>query len=208
MAESWRLKGAYLETCNCDFLCPCILGPRNENGGAIARPTRGHCDTCMVFRVDEGALGGVDLAGTHAAFAIHTRAAMADGDWTMAHYIDAAASPEQQAALETIFTGEAGGVLANLKALTATRLPTCVVAIEFAAHGRRRRAAIPDVLDVEIEGVEGKDGDSSWLDNVRHFVSSRLAAAKTLRGSYTDHGSNWDNEGLNAHYASFEWTGP
>ena len=208
MAESWRLKGEYLETCNCDFLCPCILGPRNENGGAIARPTQGHCDAPMVFRIDEGAYGDVDLAGTHAAFALRTKAAMADGDWVVAHYVDAAASPEQQAALETIFTGEAGGVMANIKALTATRLPTRAVAIEFAVDGRRRRAAIPDVLDVEIEGVEGKDGDSSWLDNVRHFVSDRLAAAKTLRGSYTDHGRNWDNAGLNAHYANFDWTGP
>src|SRR5207245_8820538 len=36
MAEPWRIEGEYLENCNCEVLCPCLLGPRNARGGATA----------------------------------------------------------------------------------------------------------------------------------------------------------------------------
>jgi hypothetical protein len=39
-------------------------------------------------------------------------------------------------------------------------------------------------------------------------VSSRLAAARAVRGVYRDHGRLWDNTGRNGHYSSFVWTGP
>src|SRR5262249_47943780 len=112
-----------------------------------------------------------------------------------------------QRALEQIFTGRAGGVMARLASLVTTWLPTRAVPIEFTREGRRRSARIPGVLDVEVEGIEGRDGSETWIDNVKHFVSSRLAAAIAGRSSYRDHGYVWDNTGRNAHYAAFEWTG-
>ncbi len=209
MTENWTLKGEYLESCNCAFLCPCLLGPRNERGGAMAPPTEGFCDVPLVFRIDDGAYGGTDLGGTHAALAVHTPGAMGEGDWTVGLYLDEKASGAQREALEAIFGGRAGGPLGALSVIVGTWRPTRTAAISFEMDGRIRRAAIPGVLDLEVEGVVGRDGVSpSWIDNVRHFVSGRLAAAKTLRGSYTDHGSAWDNAGRNAHYASFEWSGP
>jgi hypothetical protein len=209
MAERWRVAGEYLENCNCEVLCPCLLGPRNAVGGAMARPTEGHCDVPVVFQVRSGAYGAVDLAHTHAALAVYTPGPMGDGNWTFGLYLDAAASPAQRAALEQIFGGDAGGVMARLATLVGTRLPTRVAPIEFGLEGRRRWARIPGVLDVEIEGIEGREaGTETWIDNVRHFVSRRLAAARATRSSYRDHRFAWNNTGRNGHYASFEWSGP
>jgi hypothetical protein len=209
MSEAWWLSGEYLETCNCEMLCPCLLGPRSARGGAMARPTEGHCDVPLVFRVAQGALGSTALANTHVALAVHTPGAMGDGNWQVALYLDAGANAEQRTALERIFTGRAGGVMARLSALIKEWLPTKVAPIEFGREGRRRWARIPDVLDIEIEGVEGGEpGTESWIDNVRHFVSHRLAAARAIRGTYRDHGRTWDSTGRNGHYASFEWRGP
>jgi len=208
MTQSWHIAGEYLECCNCEFLCPCLLGPRNPRGGPMAEPTEGHCDVPLVFRIDRGAYGDVDLGGTHAALAIYTPGPMGEGGWTTALYIDAAAAPDQHEALDAIFAGRAGGNLAGVRAATVEWLPTKTVAITFEADGLRRRAAIPEIMDIEIEGIAGADGGVTWLDNVRHFVSRRLAAAKTLRGSYGGHEEPWDNSGGNAHYASFDWSGP
>lgn len=208
MADSWWLKGEYLENCNCEVLCPCLLGPRNAHGGAMARPTEGHCDVPLVFRIDEGMDGATSLAGTHVALAAYTPGAMGEGNWRVALYLDAAATSEQRAALERIFTGKAGGVMARIAAAVAEWLPTRVVPIEFGIEGRRRWARIPEILDIEIEGIEGGRPDSeSWIDNVRHFVSRRLAAARARRGTYRDHGWDWNNAGLNGHYARFDWHG-
>lgn len=208
MAERWRIAGEYLETCNCEVLCPCLLGPRSATG-ALARPTEGHCDVPVVFQIRSGRYGDVDLAGTHAALAVYTPGAMGAGNWTFGLYVDEAAAPPQREALESIFGGSAGGVMARISTLVTNRLPTKIVPIHFGMEGRRRWARIPGVLDVEIEGIEGRQpGTESWIDNVKHFVSSRLAAARATRSSYRDHGLAWDNTGRNGHYSSFEWSGP
>lgn len=209
MAERWRIKGEYLENCNCEFLCPCLLGPRGARGGALARPTEGHCDVPLIFQIEAGEYGAVRLDGTHAVLIIYTPGPMGEGNWTMGLYLDERATAAQRTALEAIFTGQAGGVMAVLAALTTTRLPTRAIPIQFGKEGRRRWAKIPGVLDVEIEGIEGRDGKSEvWIENVRHPVSARLAAAKATRSSYRDHGFTWNNTGRNGHYASFEWSGP
>ena len=209
MAEPWRIKGEYLENCNCEVLCPCLLGPRNARGGAAARPTEGHCDVPLIFRIDSGQYAGTNLAGTHAANIIYTPGAMGDGNWTVGTYVDERASAAQRAGLEAIFTGQAGGIMSALGALVATRLPTKVAPIEFGMEGTRRWARIPGILDVTIEGIPGaRPGSEAWIDNVRHPVAGRLAAARATRSSYRDHGFDWDNTGRNGHYASFEWSGP
>lgn len=209
MADTWKIEGEYLENCNCEVLCPCLLGPRNARGGAQARPTEGHCDVPLVFRIDRGQYGAVDLGGTHAALLIYTPGAMGDGNWTLGAYVDERAAPPQRHALEQIFTGKVGGSLGAIGASVGRWLPTRVVPIEFGADGLRRWARIPGVLDVELEGIEGrKRGDASWIDNVKHPVATRLAAARASRSSFTDHGFTWNNTGRNGHYAQFAWTGP
>ncbi len=209
MAESWRIEGEYLENCNCEVLCPCLLGPRNPRGGALARPTEGHCDVPLVFQIQRGQHGLVDLAGTHAALVVYTPGPMGDGDWSLGAYVDEHATSEQRQALGRIFTGQAGGAPGAIWGLATTRLATRIAPIDFGREGRRRWARIGDVLEVEIEGIEGRQrGTEAWIDNVRHFVSSRLAAARATRMTYRDHGFTWNNTGRNGHYASFVWSGP
>jgi hypothetical protein len=207
MAETWQIEGEYLENCNCEFLCPCLLGPRSPAGGPLARPTEGVCDVPVVFAIHTGRFGTVPLDGTHAALVVHTPGPMGEGNWTAGLYLDARATTEQQRALESIFTGRSGGAMAGLARLITKWLPTRVAPITFAKQGRRRSATIPGVLDVEIEGIEGRDGSEAWLDNVKHFVATRLAAARATRSSYTDHGFAWNNTGRNGHYAPFAWRG-
>lgn len=205
MPEAWQLRGEYLENCNCEVLCPCLLGPRNAKGGPAARPTEGTCDVPVVFRIESGRHGAVALDGTHVALVVHTPGPMGEGNWTAGLYLDQAASAEQRAALETIFAGRAGGPMAFVAGNVTTWLPARVAPIDFGKDGRRRWARIPGVLDVEIEGIEGRDGAETWIENVRHFVASRLAAARATRSSYRDHGLTLDNTGRNGHYAAFAW---
>jgi hypothetical protein len=172
----------------------------------MARPTEGHCDVPVVFQIEAGEYGRTRLDGTHVALVVHTPGVMGDGNWTAGLYVEDRASAEQRQALEAIFSGKAGGVMAGVAGLISRWLPTRTAAIRFSKEGRRRWATIPEILDVEIEGIEGRDGTSEvWLDNVKHFVASRLAAARATRSSYKDHQFTWNNTGRNGHYAAFEW---
>src|SRR2546430_6845443 len=137
------------------------------------------------------------------------RSPMGDGNWTIGAYVDERARDDQRRALEQIFTGRAGGIPGVIWTLAGKRLPTRAAPIEFGKDGRRRWARIGDVLDVEIEGIQGRQpGTESWLDHVRHPVSSRLAPARATRMTYRDHGLAWDTTRRNAHYSAFVWSGP
>jgi hypothetical protein len=208
-ATAWQVRGEYLENCNCTVLCPCIVGPRSASGGPVAEPTEGHCDVPMVFEIERGRYGETVLDGLHAAYAIYTPKAMGLGDWTLALYVDERGDAAQRQALEQIFGGHAGGPMARFGAAVSTRLPTEAVPIRFAKTGPRgRRAEIPGILEIEVEGIEGGGGSESWLDNVRHPVSSRLAIARAVKGLFKCGPFDWDNTDRNAHYASFDWQGP
>lgn len=209
MTESWSIRGEYMESCNCEVLCPCLLGKRDERGSALAEPTEGHCDVPMIFQIHDGHYGEVQLNGIKVGVAIYTPGAMGLGDWTFGLYLDEQGTPEQREASEKIFSGQSGGAVGRFFGpLIGHRLPDRIVSIEIGRDGTNGWARIPGILDVEYKAIEGWDGSASWLDNLRHFVSRRLYTARSTRSSFRDHGFEWDNSERNAYYANFEWTGP
>src|SRR5687767_2069254 len=54
---SWKVSGQYYETCNCDFVCPCVPGQM------AVRPTKGACAFAMAFQIDRGSYGTLSLDG-------------------------------------------------------------------------------------------------------------------------------------------------
>jgi len=209
MPETWSIRGEYMESCNCEVLCPCLLGPRNEEVSALAIPTEGHCDVPMIFRIHDGYYGDVNLAGVMVGLAIYTPGAMGLGDWKFGLYLDERATAEQRAASEKIFSGDSGGTVGRFfKPLIKERLPDRVVTMELGRDGNNGWASIPGILDVKYEAIQGWDGSASWIDNLRHFVSRRLYTCRSTLSNFTDHGFKWDNAGRNAYYANFEWSGP
>ena len=101
--QNWTMRGEYMESCNCDYLCPCIY--TNPQAGA----THDHCTAVMAFRIDEGISGAIPLAGLKFALVIRSGKVMADGNWIFAGIVDAAADPAQRRALAAIVGGDAGG---------------------------------------------------------------------------------------------------
>ena len=68
MAEkTWELSGQYMESCNCDYLCPCIYTNPQEAA------THEHCYALMVYRIDRGRHGAVSLDGLKFAADTKTR---------------------------------------------------------------------------------------------------------------------------------------
>ena len=205
----WTLRGEYVENCNCDLFCPCLLGPRDPvRALPMATPTAGHCDLPAIFHVEEGVSDGVPLGGLTVVLAIHVPGRMADGDWRVAPYLPAAATEAQQRALWAIFLGQAGGPMARVAAVVSEWREPRVVPITYAAAGLSRKVQIPGVLDIEVEGITGADGTSEvWIRNVKHLACRMMASALGRRGDYRDHGTRWDHAGKNAHYGPFEWRG-
>jgi hypothetical protein len=102
---AWHIAGSYFETCNCDAICPC----RRVNGAPGGRSTHGVCMGVLSWLIEDGAADGVDLTGIPVGLACHYDDDVEGSPWAWILYLDATASAEQNAALEAIFTGRAGG---------------------------------------------------------------------------------------------------
>src|SRR5262245_32996363 len=95
-AARWAISGEYMESCNCDYLCPCVY--TNPKGPV----TYDHCTALMIYRIDDGRFEATALAGRKFALVIRSGKVMADGNWIFAVVVDEAADSAQRAALATL----------------------------------------------------------------------------------------------------------
>jgi hypothetical protein len=124
---SWRIRGSYFESCNCDAICPC----RKINGVPGGRSTHGECMGVLSWMIEEGAADDVDLSGLPVAMAVRYSDDEPGSPWTWVLYLDARASDEQRGALEGIWCGRLGGD-------ALTHFPWARKASELSPSGRSR----------------------------------------------------------------------
>ncbi len=203
---NWTMRGGYMESCNCDYLCPCIY--TNPQGPA----THDHCIAVMAFRIDHGQSGATSLDGLKFALVIRSQRVMADGDWIFAGVVDAAADPAQRQALAAIVAGDAGGPPGFIRHnLVGDFRGVEFKPIEFVTDGFRRQLKIADVAMFEIDGVlsRNRSGEPLYLDNTGHPASRRLALAQAKELRVTGFGLDLalSGRGNNGHFAPFAWSG-
>ena len=143
MASNWEIKGDYIESCNCDYLCPCIY--TNPQGPA----THDNCIALMAYRIDRGHFGDVTLDGQRFAFIIKSGRVMADGNWLFGAVIDSGAGDDQRHALSQIVGGKAGGVPGRIHAgLVSDDRGVEFHNIEFDQTGVKGSVNIPGLLSL------------------------------------------------------------
>ncbi len=201
----WQLSGDYFENCNCRVVCPCLVSPAAP---LTSTPTEGVCDVALVFHVEQGRYGEVPLDGLNVALVAHTPGPMAEGNWTVAAYVDQRANDQQMEALGTIFSGGAGGPMAAFAPLIGKNLGAKKVPITYQVKGKTRAVEIPGIMHMSVQALPSLRGDEEMWVNAGHPVNpDKLALAVGAQGStFADHGMRWDNSGKNGHYASINWS--
>jgi len=202
--QNWSLRGEYMESCNCDYLCPCVY--TNPQGAA----TYDNCTAVLVFRIDDGRSGATRLDGLKFALVIRSGKVMADGNWVFGAVVDEAADPVQRQALTAIASGEAGGPPSVIRQnLVSDFRGVEFKPITFSMAGLTRGVAIPELVSFEIEGVASRNGSGEpyYLDNVGHPAGRRLALARSKETHVHGFGIDLDlaGRGNNGHFAPFSW---
>ena len=105
MAETWHIAGTYLESCNCDVICPC----RRVGGRAGGRSTLGVCEGALSWAISRGRVGELDLAGLAMVLAFRYDDDEPGSPWDFFLYLDERADERQRAAMEGILTGRLEG---------------------------------------------------------------------------------------------------
>ena len=83
---SWRVSGTYLESCNCDAICPC----RRIDGKLGGRSTHGICLGALSWLIVDGHADGTDLSGLAVVLASRYSDDEEGSPWTWILYLDKA----------------------------------------------------------------------------------------------------------------------
>ena len=202
--STWKLNGQYMESCNCDYLCPCIYtNPQ-------APVTHDHCYAMMLYNIEQGHHDDTDLGGLSFAFVIRSGKVMADGNWIFAGVVDEKASDAQRAALSAIVSGQAGGTPGMIRDnLVGDFRGIEFKPMSFSIDGLKRIATVADVFEFEIDGVPSRNnsGNPYYLDNTSHPANTRLALARTKSLNIEGFGLSlaMTDKGNNGHFAPFSW---
>src|SRR5215472_2387348 len=157
MPTSWNVAGSYFEACNCEAACPCVFQ---------SPPTSGECTVLVAWHIEQGRFGEANLDGLNVALAVRSPGHMLKTKWKVALYLDQRASPPQAEALGKIFSGQAGGHLANLAPLIGKVLGVKSASIEYEAKDKKRTLRMADIAQIEIESAAGPDGGQVTLQNL------------------------------------------
>ena len=118
---TWRIRGSYFESCNCEAICPC----RRIDGVPGGRSTYGECLGLLSWIIEEGHADDVPLDGLKVALATRYHDDEPGSPWSFVMYVDASADTAQRDALEGIYTGRLGATPSSTSR----------------GHGRRRIAS-------------------------------------------------------------------
>lgn len=153
---SYHLEGRLLEVCNCNVLCPCWIGENPDNGT---------CDTIIAWRIDKGAVDGVDVSGNTIAAVAHIPGNILEGNWTAAIYVDDRASKAQEEALLKVYTGKAGGPVADLASLIGDVVSVERAPIRFTVVEGKGELEIGKNYYAELEPYRNATGAQTTLSD-------------------------------------------
>lgn len=112
-APRWRVQGQWFDICSCTMPCGCTMAQP---------PTDGVCYGTLVYQIDDGYFGALDLSGLTV---VTVGEIISENLWdaskpvkgTYDLFIDQRADAQQRDALTRLWTGQEGGWIAKLVGL-------------------------------------------------------------------------------------------
>jgi hypothetical protein len=201
---TWYIKSDYVETCNCEYGCPC-----NFSGF----PTYGNCNAIVLFHIRSGSYGNTKLDSLDFIVAESWPKAIHEGNGTALLLITSKADEEQRKALIKIASGRAKkeGPFALFAGTFSRLLDPQFVDINVKIDGRKSSFSVPGIINVETERfknpVTGEEQDTK-IQMPKGFIFKLADAAKSKTMRITSPGINFDHSGKNAFYSVVEYKGP
>jgi len=145
---SYRIRGAYFESCNCEAICPC----RMIGGVPGGRSTYGVCYGVLSWQIEEGHVGETDVSGLAAAIVCRYDDDEPGSPWSIVLHVDERGDEEQRAAVARVLLGDLGGT-------HVSRLPW----VRKARH----------LIDVRTSPIELSSGDEGHVLHVGTAIAMR-----------------------------------
>lgn len=203
---AYQLTGRILEVCDCNVLCPCWIGEAPDNGT---------CDAVLAYRIDKGAIEGIDVSGLTVANIAFLPGNVLEGDHKVALFVDENASQAQEQALLRAWRGELGGPLADLAGLVgevvAVERAPIIFTVEEGKGTLKIGGGMTPVVETTMASYVGATGEPTTLvDSVFSTIPGSpayVSKAATYRRNSSQYGlRDIDLENHNAIQGSFDFT--
>jgi hypothetical protein len=168
----WSLAANLAECCSCEIPCPCNFG----------RPTDQRCDGNRLIEIDEGHVGGDDLAG------IRFLVTFEMGQWTRI-YIDDSLDDVQMARLDRILPLAFGGFV---------RLSRTVETVPMTVERNAEliRISTPE-SEVEMKPLVGLDGGPISISGLPSNTFHDYIQYESVRHIHNGPDRQWSHSGTN-----------
>lgn len=209
--QAWRIKGGWFDVCRCDVPCPCSWAQP---------PDDGYCEGILLWHIEEGHYGSVRLDGLNVAMIAAFRGNVWEGatSFAQAFFLDERADEAQRGALQTVFSGAAGGwprqFAQLIEGAEVRGLEFATIRVEIAKDLSSWRAEIPGRLVAAANVLRGPTSNGKNPE-VRNLPGAETGPGGIATwGKATAHavdafGFRWDHgAGKSSKYIAFEWSGP
>jgi hypothetical protein len=206
---SWWMRGDWFDVCSCNIACPCEFAQP---------PTNNRCQGVLAYHIREGDYGGTRLDGLNALAVSDFTGNIWAGQATvsMGFYLDDRANDPQRQALQMIFSGQAGGFMANFAKLIGDVRGVEFVPISFdiAADLAYWRAEIPGKVIASADALTGPMTPPGARVQTLNPPGSEVGPGqiatwgKTTANLVDAYGFKWDWAGQSSKHIPFDWTGP
>jgi hypothetical protein len=148
---NWRASGDWFDVCKCNIPCPCTFAQT---------PTNGECDGVMAYHIKEGNYGEVSLSGLNVLILDSFKGNPWADHWVkvnVAIFFDEKANEQQRNALNMIFSGRAGGFMAEFAKLLGEvhGIEYAPIKFEIADDLSYWNAEIPGKIIAKAEALTG-----------------------------------------------------
>jgi hypothetical protein len=205
----WSMKGDWFDVCSCNIACPCEFAQA---------PTNNHCEGVLAYHVREGQYNSTRLEDLNvlAVAAFDGNIWSGNANVSLGLYIDERADERQREALQTVFSGQAGGFMANFaKLINEVRGVEFVpITFEVADDLAHWRAEIPGKVVAAAEALSGPTTPPGTRVQLLNPPGSEVGPGqvctwgKASANQVDGYGLRWNWAGKSSKHIPFDWTGP
>jgi hypothetical protein len=204
----WQVSGDWFDVCKCAIPCPCTFAQP---------PTEGDCDGILAWHIGEGHFGEVGLDGLNVvALATFDGNIWAGAKADMGMFVDERADEPQRVALQTIWSGQAGGWPGDFGEMIGNVRGMEFAQIDFEVDDDLGswRVEIPGKLLGEAEALSGPTTRDEGRVQLHNAPGAEVGPGQvaTWGKATTDRADafdfSWERSGKSSKHFPFDWSGP
>src|SRR5918996_146804 len=186
---NWKVSGDFFDVCKCNMPCPCTFAQS---------PSYGDCDGVLAYHIKNGHYGQTTLDSLNVLGLTYFKGNIWAGETkaSIGLYFDEKANPQQREALQMVFSGKAGGFMAEFAKLVqdVRGIEFAPIKFEVSDDLSSWSAEIPGKVVAKAEALSGPSTTATW--------------GKAITDEVDAMGFKWEWNGRSSKHIPFDWSGP